>query len=61
LPDYYATEKTSRDCWDCTAYRDDNVERVKNLPDEQREIVEQRLDAWTRSVLAEVNWKGTLQ
>jgi phosphoadenosine phosphosulfate reductase len=55
LPAYYETEKTSRDCWDCTAYRDDNIERVQALPDEQRAIVEGRLGAWRAAVLEELN------
>jgi 3'-phosphoadenosine 5'-phosphosulfate sulfotransferase (PAPS reductase)/FAD synthetase len=45
LPPYYATERTSRDCWDCTAYLDENVERIRNLPPAKRAVVTQRLSA----------------
>lgn len=56
--EYYDTEKTSRDCWDCTAYRDDNIERVRNLPEEQRTIVEKRLELWRRAVVEEMSAGG---
>lgn len=48
LPDYYATEKTSRDCWNCTAYLGDNAERIEHLDVERRNVV--------RGVLAELHW-----
>lgn len=54
LAAYYETEKTSRDCWSCTAYRDDNEARVRNLPDAQREIVEARIAFWQRVVRDEL-------
>ena len=54
MPSYYDTEKTSRDCWNCTAYRDDNVERVRNLPEKQRAVVEERLATWKQRVSEEL-------
>ena len=39
-PGYDAGEKTGRDCWDCTAYLDDNRKRVYNLKgDKQAEML----------------------
>ena len=55
LAPYYETEQTSRDCWDCTAYRDDNAARVRNLPSDQRAVVEERLAQWHGAVLDELN------
>lgn len=44
LPPYYAEgERTSRDCWDCTAYLDENAERINRLPAERRAVVRGRL------------------
>lgn len=43
IPSYYATEKTSRDCWDCTAYLGENQERIANLPSDRRAVVIERL------------------
>lgn len=54
LLDYYKTEPTSRDCWSCTAFRDDNVERVKNLPPEPRAVVLERLAVWKTAVMEEL-------
>jgi phosphoadenosine phosphosulfate reductase len=55
IPAYYASgERTSRDCWSCTAYRDDNVERVEHLPPEQRMQVEGVLRQWQAVVRAEM-------
>ena len=42
-PGYGAGEKTGRDCWDCTAYLDDNMRRISNLPRERQEVVWDRL------------------
>ncbi len=39
IPSYYLAEKSSHDCWSCTAYLEDNWERIKNLPNEKREHV----------------------
>lgn len=44
MPECYARgEKKGRDCWDCTAFRDEMVEFVENLPEEKRLIVKSRL------------------
>lgn len=42
-PGYNDGEKTGRDCWDCTAYLDENKVRIENLPDERRAEVKRRL------------------
>lgn len=42
-PGYKEGEKTGRDCWDCTAYLDDNMKRISNLPRKKQEIVWERL------------------
>lgn len=56
LPPYYATgERTSRDCWSCTAYRFESRERTNNLKGEQREIVFARLDQ-IRAAIAEAGY-----
>lgn len=40
VPKYYREgEQTSRDCMHCTAYLDENVERIKRLPPESKEMV----------------------
>jgi phosphoadenosine phosphosulfate reductase len=45
IPAYYETgERTSRDCWSCTAFRFESRERTNNLKGEQREIVFARLE-----------------
>lgn len=55
LPSYYDEgEVSSRDCWSCTAYRNDNVQRVKALPVGQREYVEGRLAQWRKDVQEEM-------
>jgi phosphoadenosine phosphosulfate reductase len=52
---YYSEgESTSRDCWSCTAYRDDNVARVEHLPPPQREQVETVLKQWRDIVRADM-------
>ena len=44
VPEHYKRgEKSSRDCWDCTAYLDENVERIKNLTTMQRTFVQGKL------------------
>lgn len=42
-PGYELGEKTGRDCWDCTAYLDENRQRIENLPPERRAEVKRRL------------------
>lgn len=55
LPTYYETERTSRDCWNCTAFRLESKERVNNLKGEQREIVFARL-RHIRAAIAEAGY-----
>ena len=51
IPAYYSTELTSRDCWDCTAYLDENVERIRHMPERMKSVVIGRL-AEIRSAIA---------
>jgi phosphoadenosine phosphosulfate reductase len=55
LPEYYETERTSRDCWSCTAFRFESRERTNNLKGEQREIVFARLEQ-IRAAIAEAGY-----
>jgi phosphoadenosine phosphosulfate reductase len=56
MPSNYANgELSSRDCWDCTAYRSHNKQRVKNLDDKARLIVEGRLRKWQSCVRHEMS------
>lgn len=51
IPDYYAAgEASSRDCWNCTAYLDDNVARIRALPPQRRVIVLEVLRDWRAEV-----------
>lgn len=55
MPAYYkAGERTSRDCWDCTAYLDDNHERIAGLPTERKAVVMGRLNEWRQNVAVEM-------
>lgn len=56
IPAYYDVEKTSRDCWDCTAFLHENRERIANLSEEQRSKVIPILDGWKRDVTEETRW-----
>jgi len=51
---YHEGEKTSRDCWDCTAYLADNRRRIDNLPAEKYRAVFETLTRWRRDVKAEM-------
>jgi len=42
-PGYNQGEKTGRDCWDCTAYLDENRKRIENLPKERKMEIKRRL------------------
>lgn len=56
IPAYYETgERTSRDCWSCTAFRFESRERTNNLKAEQREIVFARLEH-IRAAIAEAGY-----
>lgn len=54
LPSYYGKERTSRDCWDCTAYLDESIDRIRHLAPEKRLEVERRLRLIDRSVSVEM-------
>lgn len=43
IPDYYKEEETSHDCWDCTAYLDENKARINNLSHDRKMVVINRL------------------
>lgn len=53
IPTYYDTEMTSRDCWDCTAYLDENVERIRRLPEQRKAVVLGRLAEIGSAIAAE--------
>jgi len=53
-PGYGEGEKTSRDCWDCTAYLEDNRARIDNLPAAQRHRVNALIARWRDDVLTEL-------
>lgn len=55
LPEYYGSERTSRDCWSCTAFRFESKERTDNLKGEQREIVFARLEE-IRTAIAQAGY-----
>jgi ubiquinone/menaquinone biosynthesis C-methylase UbiE len=56
IPAYYENgERTSRDCWSCTAFRFESRERTNNLTGEQREIVLARLEE-IRAAIAEAGY-----
>lgn len=42
-PGYALGEKTGRDCWDCTAFLDDNGKRIENLPYKKKAEIKRRL------------------
>ena len=59
MPEGYARgEKTGRDCWDCTAYLDENAQRIKNLPDDKRAVVLNRLHEIRNAVMGSDLVKG---
>ena len=55
LPEEYARgEKKSRDCWNCTAWLHEDVERIRNLPPEQRTEMKRRL-----TIIADLTQRAT--
>jgi phosphoadenosine phosphosulfate reductase len=47
IPAYYQQgEGSSHDCWNCIAYLNDNVQRIRNLPSHEKEVVDARLHAY---------------
>lgn len=56
IPEYYRLgESSSHDCWDCTGYLVDNGPRIRNLPEQQRTVVDSRLATWRTDVMEELN------
>lgn len=53
-PGYAQGERTSRDCMDCTAYLQDNHERILNLPNAVFKHVNTILTQWRQDVLSEL-------
>jgi 3'-phosphoadenosine 5'-phosphosulfate sulfotransferase (PAPS reductase)/FAD synthetase len=49
-PGYERGERTSRDCWDCTAYLEDNRQRIANLPEQKHQFVMKLLNRWRDDV-----------
>jgi phosphoadenosine phosphosulfate reductase len=56
IPDYYQHEDTSRDCWNCTAFLDENKRRIDNLPEDKRVVVLKRLVMIAEAVQKESRW-----
>jgi phosphoadenosine phosphosulfate reductase len=54
IPAYYDSELTSRDCWNCTAYLDENVERIRNMPADMRSVVMGRLKEIRSAINTEI-------
>lgn len=52
-PGYAAGERTSRDCWDCTAYLDDHESHIRSLPAERRAVVLHRIAAMHNAIRCE--------
>ncbi len=57
-PGYAQGERTGRDCWDCTAYLDENSQRIANLSDDRRAIVERRLGLIAGAVAEQMGARG---
>jgi 3'-phosphoadenosine 5'-phosphosulfate sulfotransferase (PAPS reductase)/FAD synthetase len=53
-PGYGRGETTSRDCWDCTGYLDENAKRIANLDAPRRDEINNRLRAIRRAVAREM-------
>jgi phosphoadenosine phosphosulfate reductase len=55
VPGYYKNkEQTSHDCWDCTAYLDENRARIANLPADKKTVVMARLSLLKDAVRSEL-------
>lgn len=55
IPEYYKQgEVSSRDCWDCIGYLEHNKVRINNLPEPQKVIVMQRLQAYNAALQSEL-------
>lgn len=51
-PGYNQGEKTGRDCWDCTAYLDENKKRIENLPEERKVEIKRRLGIIKNAIIS---------
>lgn len=51
---YFHGEPTSHDCWNCIAYLDENVARIRNLPPERKQVVVARLAAYNAAICSEL-------
>jgi phosphoadenosine phosphosulfate reductase len=61
IPEYYFKgEKTGRDCWDCTAYLEENKVRIDNLPADRRAIVCGRIEKIRDAIMGSAlgSWNG---
>ena len=57
MPGGYAVgEKTGRDCWDCTAYLDENKQRIANLSPLRKEEMKRRLGIIKKAI--DDQWHG---
>jgi 3'-phosphoadenosine 5'-phosphosulfate sulfotransferase (PAPS reductase)/FAD synthetase len=57
-PGYKQGEKTGRDCWDCTAYLDENKKRIENLPEERKLEIKRRLGIIKDAIDRQWSWNG---
>lgn len=55
-PGYNQGEKTGRDCWDCTAYLDENRQRIENLPEERKMEIKRRLGIIKDAIDKQWSW-----
>lgn len=55
-PGYNQGEKTGRDCWDCTAYLDENKQRIENLPEERKMEIKRRLGLIKDAINKQWSW-----
>lgn len=53
IPGYYPFEVTSRDCWDCTAYLDEGMRRIRRLSKSKKDRILSRLWLIEQAVNAE--------
>lgn len=51
-PGYNDGEKTGRDCWDCTAYLDENRKRIENLSEDRKAEIKRRLGIIKNAIIS---------
>jgi phosphoadenosine phosphosulfate reductase len=60
-PAYYEKgEISGHDCWDCTAYLDENAKRIANLPLEKQRVVVQRISILHNAIKRDLHVMDTL-